>query len=280
MDAIAANLDSADVVRGACNDPQSRIAACVDARDPVHPSRPVHVTMRMAEHVWNLRSERSFRIIDAALRAVRARLDFRVVHFSVQGNHVHFIVEADGTLALANGMRALSIRLALGLNAMMGRSGPVFSARYHTHVPKIPAEVKNAVRHVLRNFASHAARRGERLSERYVDRFSLASRDSGEPRPDRTPQDGQASQGGSGARRPGARRPGGSRAVDPSEVPQAGRDDLSQQLDPTRKLPAPSALGVLVQSARHDEGPEGEHVFREQDGVVQYELVTFVAEEG
>jgi REP-associated tyrosine transposase len=146
-----------------------------DARDPVRASQPVHVTMRMAEHVWSLRSERSFRIIQGALHAVRARRDFRVVHFSVQGNHVHLVVEADGTPGLANGMRALSIRLALRLNAMMERSGPVFSARYHTHVLKTPAEVKNAIRYVLRNFASHAARRGERLSERYVDRFSSAS---------------------------------------------------------------------------------------------------------
>ncbi|HEY6005600.1 MAG TPA: hypothetical protein VIV57_22150 [Anaeromyxobacter sp.] len=145
-----------------------------DAREPVRPAHPVHVTMRMVEHVWNLRSQRSFRIIDAALHGVRARRDFRVVHFSVLGNHVHLIVEADGTRALANGMRALSIRLALRLNAMMGRSGPVFAGRYHSHVLKTPAEVRNAVRYVLGNFASHEARRGKRLSERYVDRFSSA----------------------------------------------------------------------------------------------------------
>jgi REP element-mobilizing transposase RayT len=105
--------------------------------------------MRIAEHVWNLRSERSFRIIDAALQAVCARRDLRVVHFSVLGNHLHLIVEADHTRALSNGMRALSIRLALRLNAMMGRSGPVFSGRYHSQVLRTPAEVRNAVRYVV-----------------------------------------------------------------------------------------------------------------------------------
>jgi REP element-mobilizing transposase RayT len=147
-----------------------------DRRYPISPSHPVHVTVRMAEHVWNLRSERSFRIFDAALRGVRARRDFRVVHFSVLGNHLHLIVEADSTRALANGMRALSTRLTLRLNAMMGRAmGSVFVGRYHTHVLKTPAEVRNAVRYVLGNFASHAARRGERVPARYVDRFSSAS---------------------------------------------------------------------------------------------------------
>ncbi len=156
-----------------------------DPREGVRASRPVHVTMRMEDHVWNLRSQRSFRIIDAALRAVRGRPDFRVVHFSVQGNHVHLIVEADGTSALANGMRALSIRLARRLNAMMGTTGPVFSARYHTHVLRTPAEVRSAFRYVVGNFASHCERRGERVPSRWVDRFSSAS-DRGAVHPQRS----------------------------------------------------------------------------------------------
>src|SRR6266542_3718037 len=89
---------------------------------PKQPSYdPVHVTLRMRDHVWNLRSQRSFTIIHAALHAVRARKDLRITHFSVQGNHIHLIVESEGNRALATGMRALSIRIARGLNAMMGR---------------------------------------------------------------------------------------------------------------------------------------------------------------
>ncbi len=145
-------------------------------REEIRPYQPVHVTLRVAEPVWNLRSERSYRVIDAALRAARRRADFRVVHFSIQGNHVHLIVEADGTRSFALGMRALSIRLARRLNVMMGRRGAVFADRYHAHVLRTPAEVRNAVRYVLGNFESHAARRGERTSGRWVDPFSSAAR--------------------------------------------------------------------------------------------------------
>ena len=145
-------------------------------REEIGPYQPVHVTLRVAEPVWNLRSERSYRVIDAALRAARRRPDFRVVHFSVQGNHVHLIVEADGTRSFALGMRALSIRLARRLNVMMGRRGAVFSDRYHAHVLRTPAEVRNAVRYVLGNFESHAARRGEPKSTKgWVDPFSSAA---------------------------------------------------------------------------------------------------------
>jgi hypothetical protein len=74
--------------RGAGRKPRSAQGAIPHtAREEVRRAHPVQVTFRFAETTWNLRSERSYRIIDAALRAMRRRPDFRVVHFSVQGNH-------------------------------------------------------------------------------------------------------------------------------------------------------------------------------------------------
>jgi REP element-mobilizing transposase RayT len=128
----------------------------------------------MADHVWNLRSRRSSTIIDDALREVGARADFRVTERSIQGNHLHLIVEADGRRALATGLRALSIRMARRLNAMMGRRGSVLEDRYHVHVLRTPAEARNAIRYVLGNYASHAARRGEKVPSTWVDPFASA----------------------------------------------------------------------------------------------------------
>lgn len=144
------------------------------AREAVRPYQPVHVTLRMSDAVWNLRSERSYAVIHRALESARRRPDARVVHFSIQGNHLHLIVEAAGTRALANAVRALSIRLARGLNRMMGRKGPVLEDRYHAHVLRTPAEVTNALRYVLGNFASHAERRGEPTPAGWRDPFSSA----------------------------------------------------------------------------------------------------------
>ena len=130
------------------------------AREEVRPYQPVHVSMRMAAHVWNLRSQRSF----------------RVVHFAILGNHLHVIAEADGTRAFTRGVRALAIRVARGLNHMMGRTGPVFADRYDAHELRTPAEVRNAVRYVVGNFESHAVRRGElRSTTGWVDPFSSAA---------------------------------------------------------------------------------------------------------
>jgi REP element-mobilizing transposase RayT len=141
-------------------------------REEFRASQPVHVTLRMAAWVWNLRSERSFAIIHGAMDEQRRRNDARVIEFSIQGNHVHMVVEASGPSGLANGMRALTVRLARRLNRMMGRRGPVLEDRYHAHVLRTPREVRNALRYVRRNYAGHAARWGEKISPRWVDPYA------------------------------------------------------------------------------------------------------------
>ena len=69
---------------------------------------PLHVTLRMAPHVYNLRSRRSFRVIEAALRGGGDRFDVRIVELSVQGNHIHLLVEAPNRQALARAIQGLS----------------------------------------------------------------------------------------------------------------------------------------------------------------------------
>ena len=135
---------------------------------------PLHVTLRMAPHVYNLRSRRSFRVIEAALRIGGDRFDVRVVQFSVQGNHIHLLVEAPHRRALARAIQGFSIRVAKGLNRMMGRKGRVFDDRYHARVLRTPTEVRHAIHYVLENARKHAAQRGETYAPDYVDPYSSA----------------------------------------------------------------------------------------------------------
>ena len=132
-------------------------------RPPVATAHPIHVTLRVRRHVFNLRSRRCFRVIHAAFVAAHDRNGMRLVHFSVQGNHLHLLVETRGRGALSRGMQGLSIRLARGLNRVMARQGPVFSERYHAHVLRTPLEVRRALAYVLTNATRHGTwQRGRR----------------------------------------------------------------------------------------------------------------------
>ena len=152
----------------------ARAGVSHSARPVLSRHHPVHVTWRMLPHVWNLRSRRSFRLLAAAFAAGCNRPQFRVIHFSVQGNHLHLIVEADDAVQLARGLQGLAVRIARRLNRLMEQSGKVLADRYHAHVLKTRAEVAHAVAYVLGNFAVHALRRGEQVAVGFIDAYSSA----------------------------------------------------------------------------------------------------------
>jgi REP element-mobilizing transposase RayT len=111
------------------------------------------VTLRVQSGVGYLRSYRRSQAIVAALRSVRG---LRVVHYSIQGNHLHLIVEAQNALALSRGMQRLATRMAKQLNALAGRHGGVFVDRYHARALTSPREVRHAIRYVLCNYRHHS----------------------------------------------------------------------------------------------------------------------------
>jgi hypothetical protein len=74
------------------------------------------------------------------------RFGFRLVHFSVQSNHLHLVAEAGDRHALALGMQGLLIRVAKALNKLWARRGAVFFDRYHARILRTPREVRNAAR--------------------------------------------------------------------------------------------------------------------------------------
>jgi putative transposase len=133
---------------------------------------PVHVTLRLVPGLDSLRSRKCYRVVLPALTAARERANFRVVHLSVQGNHLHLIVEADDRSALSRGIQGLAIRVAKALNAALGRGGKVFAERFHMHVLRSVREVNNAVDYVLANWFRHA---GREVGLYDLDRLSSAA---------------------------------------------------------------------------------------------------------
>jgi hypothetical protein len=85
------------------------------------------------------------------------------VHYSIQNDHVHMIVEAASARDLACGLKAIAARLARGVNRVFRRAGRVLADRCHVHVLRTPREVRNAIAYVLLNARRHLAKRGDAL---------------------------------------------------------------------------------------------------------------------
>ena len=142
------------------------------ARRQVHPRFPLHVTLKMERHVWQLRSQRCFKILERAFYVATQLVDARIAHFSVQHDHVHLLVEARDPVALARALQGFSIRVAKGLNKLMSRNGSVFVDRYHARPLRTPTEVRRAVVYVLGNGRKHLPAVGLRPTANWIDPFS------------------------------------------------------------------------------------------------------------
>jgi REP element-mobilizing transposase RayT len=144
-------------------------------RPDVKRHTPVHITLRMKKHVWKLRATRCFRVIRRAFVNGGSRFGFRLVHFSVQGNHIHLIGEAESTRAVSRALKGLGVRIARGLNGVMRRSGPVLAERYHLRLIETGEQARRTLLYVLNNYRRHAAQWGETLSDEFVDPCSSAA---------------------------------------------------------------------------------------------------------
>ena len=120
------------------------------------------VTLRVLDDVPRLRCARFLREFRKTLRKGARRPGFRVVHYSIQDDHAHFVVEAQGKVCLANGMKSLGARFARCVNRVFERAGRVLADRFHHVVKRTPTEVRRALAYVLLNVRKHFWQRRRR----------------------------------------------------------------------------------------------------------------------
>ncbi len=134
-------------------------------------SDPLHVTLKICDGLPSMRKRRAFRAVLRAFAGgkvgVKGKAGFRLTHYSVLGNHMHLMVEADSREHLASGMCGLKIRIARALNKVWDRGGTVFKERYHSVVLNSPSRVRNALNYIIHNGRKH----GIAGLERWFDGF-------------------------------------------------------------------------------------------------------------
>ncbi|MCK5796636.1 MAG: transposase [Deltaproteobacteria bacterium] len=175
--------------KGSGRKPKGKRAGTTHQRRPAFDARyPVHVAMKVVPGIEDLRLRKCFHVIEGAFFANRENVSCRLVHFSVQTNHLHLVVEASDAKALSKGMQSLAIRLARGLNRLLGRKGSVFADRYYARPLKTPREVNVCLQYVLNNRRRHQRRL--HFAKGWIDPFSSGnyfsgwrSRTSSLPRP-------------------------------------------------------------------------------------------------
>jgi REP element-mobilizing transposase RayT len=175
------------------------------SRPELKPWQAVHVTLRVVDELDRMRTRDVYRAVRWATIAIADRDDFRIVHLSIQHNHVHLLVEAEHKMALARGMQAFQISAARHINIEISegrsqdltwwaarkapkgkrwwnakarawiagrRKGTVFPDRYHAEIIATPRQARNALCYVLNNWRKHREDQREHAEGWLVDPFS------------------------------------------------------------------------------------------------------------
>src|SRR5262245_28182063 len=126
-----------------------------------HETRPevsgaIHVVWRIRRGLPSLRTPRGLRRLERAFRKSKEQREFILVHYSIQHDHLHLVVEVNDRRKLSRGLQALGIRIAKSLNSLWHRTkGNVFAERYFAVALSGWKSIRNAVRYVVNNGRKH-----------------------------------------------------------------------------------------------------------------------------
>ena len=137
--------------RGAGRKPKgARAGERHEARPEFKPYHALHVVMRVLPAAGSLRRRVMYKAVREATITAAMRERFRLIHVSLQRNHIHMLVEAENKAALARGMQGFQISAARNINTALGdgkrrRRGRVFADRYHLEVITTPTQARHAI---------------------------------------------------------------------------------------------------------------------------------------
>jgi REP element-mobilizing transposase RayT len=124
------------------------------SRERFYKPSALHITIKVRENKADIQSKRILKALHHAIRRARFQR-LRIIHYTLEYNHVHLVVEADNNRILQKGMQALGISFSKGINKIKQLKGTVYKHRYHLRKLKSKREFKNALHYVFRNGIKH-----------------------------------------------------------------------------------------------------------------------------
>jgi putative transposase len=171
--------------------PKANAGASHAKRPELPKNAALHITLRVVEEIARarLRTRDAYMAIREAAITVLRHDAFHIVHLSIQGTHVHLLVEAANREALSRGMQAFEISAAKHINAAMShagswwerqtgrvvgrrRKGRVFGDRYHEELITKPKQARNALSYVLNNWRKHREDRRDGARSWKIDPYA------------------------------------------------------------------------------------------------------------
>lgn len=123
-------------------------------RERINKPTSMHITIKVRENKADIKSKR---ILKALHRVIfRARLKgIKIIHYTLEYNHVHLLVEAGDHRIMHQGMQGFGISFAKAINKLKTRKGGVYKHRHHLRKINSARDLKNVLHYIFNNRKHH-----------------------------------------------------------------------------------------------------------------------------
>lgn len=126
-----------------------------------HTSRPViskpaslHLTIKVKRNKADIKNKAVLAILKKAILNARLK-GLKVIHYSLEFDHVHLLIEADNNKILGKGMQAFGVTLAKAINKLWRLGGGVYKHRYHFRRITGSKDLRNVMNYIFKNGVKH-----------------------------------------------------------------------------------------------------------------------------
>jgi REP element-mobilizing transposase RayT len=121
-------------------------------REEIERPRSLHLTIKLNRA--QMQNKMILKHLKHSIKRGRLK-GLRIIHFSLQNDHVHLYAESESNLILTQGMKALGVSFAKRVNKYFKTKGQVYKTRFHLRVLRSASEAKNVINYILKNGFKH-----------------------------------------------------------------------------------------------------------------------------
>lgn len=136
--------------RKAFNDPSIRHRKRAEIKKP----SSLHLTIKIEKRKAGIKNKAILKVLKRAILKGRSS-GLRIIHFTLEYDHVHLLVETDCKIKLGRGMMRLGVTLSKGINKCKQEIGQVYKHRYHQRFITSGRDLKNVMNYIFHNGLKH-----------------------------------------------------------------------------------------------------------------------------
>jgi len=124
------------------------------ARPELERPSSLHLTVKIEKEKANLKNKFILKILKKAILNAR-RFNLKIIHYSLEFDHVHLLIEAENNIILGKGMQSFGVTFSKAINRHRNVSGQVYKHRYHFRKITSAKQLKNVMNYIFKNGVKH-----------------------------------------------------------------------------------------------------------------------------